>query len=424
MINHKAVIVAGGRGERLRPLTNDVPKPMIEIVGKPLLQYQIEWLKFYGIKDILITTCYLPEKIQEYFGDGKKFGVNIIYFTENEPLGTSGALKENAEFFNESFVVLYGDILTNLSLISLIDFHKKNNALGTIVLHEKKKEEPSSSIVDINSDNSVIEFKEKPTKEDIDKIKTDSKFVNAGIYFLDKDVLNFIPEGKSDFAHDIFPNILKTKNQLFGFPINGFYWREIGNIERYQIVKEEVENGVAKFNTLDKAVFLDRDGVINEKPKWGDYIKSPSEFSFLPGAKDSIKKLKNMGYLVFIITNQACVNKKIMKENDLNRMHEAVFNDVPIDGIYFCPHTYEEGCDCRKPKPGLVLKGMKEHNLEPEKCWVIGDNDIDIVCGNEAKCKTILIGNEGIQKLEMHPDFEVKDFVEAVKVIGDNNATS
>lgn len=139
MINYKAVIVAGGRGERLRPLTNDVPKPMIEIVGKPLLQYQIEWLKFYGIKDILITTCYLPEKIQEYFGDGKKFGVNIRYFTENEPLGTSGALKENIDFLNESFVVLYGDIITNLSLISLIDFHKKNNALGTIVLHEKKK---------------------------------------------------------------------------------------------------------------------------------------------------------------------------------------------------------------------------------------------------------------------------------------------
>jgi D-glycero-D-manno-heptose 1,7-bisphosphate phosphatase len=108
-----------------------------------------------------------------------------------------------------------------------------------------------------------------------------------------------------------------------------------------------------------------------------------------------------------------------MKEDDLNRMHETVFNDVPIDGIYFCPHTYEEGCECRKPKPGLVLKGMREHNLEPENCWVMGDNDIDIVCGNEAKCKTILIGNEGIQKLEMHPDFLARNISDAVKIIAE-----
>lgn len=116
---------------------------------------------------------------------------------------------------------------------------------------------------------------------------------------MDKNVLNFIPEGKSDFARDIFPSILKTKNRLFGFSVNGFYWREIGNIERYQRVKEEVENGVAKFNNLDKAVFLDRDGVINEKPKWGDYIKSPSEFSFFAGCKRFYQKIKKYGVFGF-----------------------------------------------------------------------------------------------------------------------------
>lgn len=105
-------------------------------------------------------------------------------------------------------------------------------------------------------------------------------------------------------------------------------------------------------------------------------------------------------------------------------MHEIVFKDVPIDKIYFCPHRHDENCDCRKPKPGLIIMGMKDYNLEPENCWVIGDNDIDIVCGNAVKCKTILIGNEGIQKLEMHPDFKASDIKEAVKIISDYDAKS
>ncbi len=235
----KAVILAGGKGERLMPLTKDTPKPMLKIADKPILQYQIEWFKKHGIKEIILCTQYLKDKIIDYFGSGEKFGVKISYPEEKKPLGTAGAVKNAEKLINDNFVVMYGDNLTNLDLTSLIDYHNKKKGIATIALHKK---ESKSSLVILNKDKQIIMFKERPTEEEIAK-HSKQNFVNSGIYILNKDILDKIPSGECDFGKDIFPALLEKNEKIYGYPITDYY-REAGRLEKFEKIKEEIEGGI------------------------------------------------------------------------------------------------------------------------------------------------------------------------------------
>jgi len=205
----KALILAAGKGERLKSITKRTPKVMVKIKGKPCLQYNIELLKKYGITDIAINTHYLPKKIIEYFGDGKKFGVKINYSYEHDLLGTAGALNHFFNFFNdEDFIVIYGDVIHNTNLKELINFHKINKGIGTLTLDTRSQEGRGAVILK----GSIIKgFVEKPEKE------IPEALVNSGIYVLSPKILKYIPYGFADFGKDIFPKILKTKEKLYGF---------------------------------------------------------------------------------------------------------------------------------------------------------------------------------------------------------------
>lgn len=167
----------------------------------------------------------------------------------------------------------------------------------------------------------------------------------------------------------------------------------------------------------NKAVFVDIDGVLCEKAKLGEYIDSIEKFKWKEGAKESILLLNKNKFMVFVVTNKACINKGITPKEQVWGMYNHVFDGLPIENILLCPHRPDENCECRKPKEGLILKGMKFHHIDPRDCWVIGDNDVDIVAGERAGCKTILIENDGFRELEMHPTFKVKDIEEAVNII-------
>lgn len=212
----KAVILAAGKGERFREVTDEIPKPMLVYKNKPVLEHNILLCKKYGITDLYVNLHHLPEIIKNYFGDGSKFGVNIKYSYENELLGTSGAVKKIANDFwkgnDEDFFVLYGDNYSNLDLSLLKNkFNEfiEKSPLGVIGFHYRE-DVSSSGVALFDDDYKIKEFIEKP------KINVGTNWVNAGIYYLSNEVLSSIPEGYSDFGKDIFPDLMKRDQSLYG----------------------------------------------------------------------------------------------------------------------------------------------------------------------------------------------------------------
>lgn len=223
----KAIIMAGGEGTRLRPLTCNIPKPMMPIMDKPVMEYAVELLKRNGITDIGVTLQYLPDEITNYFGDGKEFGVNMRYFVEESPLGTAGSVKNAEVFLNDTFIVISGDALTDINLSAAIAYHKKRNAIATLVL----KEVPvplEFGVVVTADDGRVTGFLEKPSWSEVFSDK-----VNTGIYILEPEIFSYFEKNqKFDFSNDLFPILLNEKRPMYGYVAEG-YWCDIGNIEQY-----------------------------------------------------------------------------------------------------------------------------------------------------------------------------------------------
>ena len=223
-----AVILVGGRGERMRPLTDNLPKPMLPIRGKPILEHQINLLRKYGISNIALCGHYLFQKIIDYFGDGGGFGVKIIYLDEPEPLGTGGALK-NAEHAikSKNFILMNGDIATNVRLSKVIQFHIEKHALATLVL--RVSDHPrDSDVIEIDENCMVSNF--------VGKGQEETRTANTGIFVINKDFLEFIPKGVSNLEKDVISKMIGQP--IFGF-ISDDYFKDIGTIERFNKAQEE-----------------------------------------------------------------------------------------------------------------------------------------------------------------------------------------
>lgn len=226
----KAIILAGGKGERLRPLTQKIPKPMVKVSGKPLLQHTIELLKSYGINEFIIALCYKPEVITNYFGDGKKFGVEIEYTYEEQdnPQGTAGAIVKARPDIDSTFIVTSGDILRRLDIIEMLKQHKKNNAFSTINIYQRSSVDVKS-IVDFDKDNLLLGFIERPT---IDSTISPYVWSNGSFYIFEKDIFDFIPQNiPSDFGRDIFPKIISAGKKVYGYKTSG-YFIDVADIKR------------------------------------------------------------------------------------------------------------------------------------------------------------------------------------------------
>ncbi len=230
----KAVIMAGGEGSRLRPLTCNRPKPMVPIANKPVMEHIIELLKKYGIKDIAVTLAYMPEIIKDYFSDGSEFGVNLKYFIEDVPLGTAGSVKNAENFLDDTFIVISGDALTDINLDKAIEFHKTSGAIATLVL--KKVENPIEyGIVVTDQIGRITRFLEKPSWGEVF-----SDTVNTGIYILSPEVLNNIKSNQIfDFSKDLFPILLNQNKPIYGF-VSEDYWCDIGDLDAYVTVQSDI----------------------------------------------------------------------------------------------------------------------------------------------------------------------------------------
>ncbi|MCW3489303.1 sugar phosphate nucleotidyltransferase [Dethiobacter alkaliphilus] len=242
----KAIIMAGGQGSRLRPLTCDRPKPMVPIMNRPMMEHIVSLLKSYDLKEIGVTLQYLPEQIENYFGDGREFGVNMRYFIEDSPLGTAGSVKNSGSFLDETFIVISGDALTDFDLQKAIEFHRAKGGVATLVL--TSVETPLEyGVVIANEEGRITQFLEKPSWGEVF-----SDTVNTGIYILEPEVLQYVPEGAQfDFAKDLFPLLMQKGYPLYGYVAEG-YWCDIGNIEQYHGAHLDILKGTVKVNIQER----------------------------------------------------------------------------------------------------------------------------------------------------------------------------
>ena len=383
----QAVILAGGRGERLKPFTDSNPKPMVPVLGKPFLEHLILLLKENGISEVVFLTGYFGEKIEEYFRDGSKVGVKIKYShtpfkNEKGEENESGLRIKNAEdMFNDKFLLIYCDNYWPLQLEKLVKFYKDHRAKVMVTVYENKDSSTRNNMF-VDGNGYVTVYDKARQRKDLNGVE-------IGFFIIDKKILKLFPKNNCQFERDILPELI-SKNQVSGYLTENKYY-SISDHERVKITE--------KFLTPKKVIFLDRDGVINKKPKKADYVKNWSEFEFLPGTIQALQILCQKGYDIYIITNQPGIARGVMTKEDLDLIHQKMGEEFKKNGgkikaIYTCLHGWNEGCECRKPKPGLLFQAAREHYLDLTKTIFIGDDERDIQAGQAAGCKTILIGDK------------------------------
>ena len=374
----QAVILAGGRGTRLGTLTDNLPKPMIPINRKPFLEYLLDLLKENGIEEVILLLGYLPEKIKKYFGNGSKFGINIKYSIGDVSFETGKRIKNAEGLLDDNFLLMYCDNYWPLNLKKLVKYHDEHNVLTTATIYTNKDNFTKSNMKVDNQGYVILYDKSRKEKN--------LSGVDIGFFIINKEVLKWMPNTNFSFEKEILPKLIKEK-QIAGYLTDHKYY-SIGKIERLPITEQ--------FLKLKKVIFLDRDGVINKKPPKADYIKNWNEFKFLPGAIEALKILTQNGYEIYIISNQAGIARGMMTEDDLKEIHEKMKKELgnheaKVSGIYYCPHGWDEGCECRKPKPGMFFQAAREHYLDLTKIIFIGDDERDVEAGEAAGVKTILV---------------------------------
>ncbi len=398
----KVVIMAGGRGTRISSVASDIPKPMIKINGKPVLEHEIVNLREQGFTDIILTVGHLGNIITDYFGDGSKFGVNIEYYIEETPLGNAGALFKIRDKLTDDFLLLNADAVFDIDFRRFVEFHKSHGGLVTLFTHPNSH--PYDSGIVIADGNGVV--LQWLAKED-DRPDYYKNRVNAGLHVISPKVLDIdISTEKVDLDRQILKPLAGTgKMYVYDSPE---YVKDMGTPDRYESVCRDFSEGKVKARNLhnkQKAVFLDRDGVIN---KYVGFLRNIDDFELLDGVSKAIRKINESGYLAIVVTNQPVIARGEVSFAELTEIHnkmETLLGEdgAYLDAIYFCPHHPDKGfdgeipelkfdCDCRKPKPGMLIKAAKEFNIDLTKSWMVGDSDSDIMAGKNAGCSTVLIG--------------------------------
>lgn len=433
-------ILAGGQGTRLASRTDGLPKPMVPVAGKPVLQHQIELCARNGFTDIALLVQHRHEKIAEYFRDGSALAVNLLYIIEEEPRGTAGALRDALNSLADRFLVLYGDTFLDVDLRKLWRTHEASGAAGTLFLHPNDHPQ-DSDIVDLDDNGFVRGILSYPHPQ----AREVRNLVNAALYVLERAGLEDVTPtfGKADIAKHMFPRMLDIGRSLYGY-VSTEYVKDMGTPERLDKVELDFLNGVPERLSGRQprtAVFLDRDGtIIREVTR----LKSVDEVELLPGVASSIRRLNCSGTLAVVVTNQPVVARGDVSFEGLNRIHarlDCLLGSAGafLDGLYFCPHHPDRGfpgevpelkraCDCRKPEPGLIDQACRNLGIGRQSSWMVGDMTSDVEAGRRAGLRTILLrsGHAGADaKHVVRPDYIANNLADAVEwvLVGHANAT-
>jgi histidinol-phosphate phosphatase family protein len=426
----KAVILCGGKGTRMGNIAAEIPKPMLPVGGKPVLLHQVELLKRYGITEIIMITAHLADVIENYFSDGKKFGVSISYYRETTPLGTTGGLKEIEEKLDSDFLLLYGDVMVNMNLARLIEFHREKKATATLVVHPNSHPY-DSDLLEADASGRIIGFHPKPHDEN----SWYHNLVNAALYAFSPAILKHIQKGvKADFGKDIFPKIFDGE-ALYAYR-TAEYLKDMGTPERLEQVNSDYASGKIERLNLEhkrKAIFLDRDGVINEEV---NLLHKIEDFRLIPGAASAIAKINKSEYLAIVVTNQSVIARGLCTIPQLDEIHKKMETllgreGAYIDALYYCPHHPDKGypdevpefkidCECRKPKIGMIKKAVADFNIDLNGSFIIGDSERDVLTGKNAGIRTIALrSGEGCKECKVEPDYFFDTLTDAVEFIID-----
>jgi histidinol-phosphate phosphatase family protein len=379
----QAVILAGGQGTRLRPLTLTTPKPLIPIHGKPFAEYLIELLRKNGIEEILFLTGYLAEQFPATLGDGSRWGVSITYSQSSVEDDTGTRIKKAAGLLHEEFLLMYGDNYWPLDLEVLYAFHRAKGLPATLSVFERTGIERNN----MRYQSGMIELYDK------DREAPNLNAIEIGFNIFNKSVIDLIPDTNANFERIVFPALIE-RHELAAYVAKHQYWT-LTDIPKMHVIE-------CVLDPNRKILFLDRDGVINVKAPKAEYITSWSDFRFLPGAIDALSQLSEAGYELYIITNQPGLARGMVTEASLADIHDRMVAEldqhgVSIKAIYHCPHSWDEGCECRKPKPGILYQAAREHNIDLTRAVFVGDDERDMEAGDAVGLRTILVDSkEGI----------------------------
>lgn len=370
----QAVILAGGRGTRMQPLTLTRPKPMVEFHGKPFLEYIVEMLREQGFDRILMLLGYLPDVITDHFGDGSRLGVAIDYDVTDADDLTAYRVQHASDRIDDTFLLLYCDNYWPMQFDRMWQAYLASGADGQVTIYSNSDKFSRDSVI-VGPDGKVAVF-------DRSRKTPGLKGIEISYAILEKSaVLPLLPAHQELFEQAVYP-ALAAEGRL------NAYWTEhryysVGSLDRLPVTEQ--------FLARHPAIFLDRDGVINERAPRAEYIRTPEEFRFLPGVLEALARLKAADYRVFLISNQAGIGRGAMTEDDLAAVHRKLTGEVAaaggrIDAIYYCPHDWDDGCDCRKPRPGLLFRAQREWHLDLTRTLFIGDDTRDGEAAEAAGC--------------------------------------
>lgn len=430
-----AVIMAGGKGTRLAALTNDeIPKPMLSIAGKPILEWQIIRLKENGILDIILVVGYLQDKIIQYFQDGRALGVRISYYSEEEPLGSAGGLYFVKDFLPDGpFLLVFGDVLFDIDIDRMLAFHMQKQAEATLFVHPNSHPFDSDLIAS-DADQRIIEFDSKHNDRSGCWYENS---VNAGLYILERTLCMRIRQPqKTDLEKDVLSDLAHEGGAIYAYR-SPEYIKDIGTPSRIYSAEQDLQNGIVTARNLrnrQRAIFLDRDGTINE---YRGLVYREEDFSLYPFAAEAIKRINKLGFLAIVITNQPAAARGLCTIQDIDQIHRKMQTQLGeqgayLDDIVYCPHHPDKGypeedpalkieCSCRKPNIGMLERCVENYNIDITLSWFIGDTTTDIKTGKNAGTHTILLltgeaGRDG--KYPEKADSVCANLLKAIKYIG------
>ena len=373
----QAVILCGGRGERLRPLTDNLPKPLAPVLGKPFLEYLIVQLKEAGIERILLLTGYLGELICAQIGNGERFGLKIDYSQGPAEWDTGRRLAEAASKLEEKFVLMYADNLAPFNLENLWQSHQKKSVPLTITLVKKSK-----GNIRLNANGEIEAYDSKRLQPGLDRVE-------IGYMIAERDPVLLVnaAHGNGNFVQVL--EDLGNKG-LLGAHVLECAYNSIGDLERLKKTEE--------FVSPKRLILIDRDGTINERAPRGEYISKKEDFRWMQDNIEGMKQLASVGFEFIVISNQAGIGRGVVTREAVDALHawmcsELLEMGVTVRDVFICPHHWDTPCACRKPKPGMFFEASKKYNLWLDRSIYIGDDARDAEAANNASCPCLLVGD-------------------------------
>jgi D-glycero-D-manno-heptose 1,7-bisphosphate phosphatase len=372
-----AVIIAGGRGSRLSPATLNLPKPLVDINGNPFIYYLVQQLFKAGVRKITILAGYLGNEFNEVCGELENDfqGLKIEIHVSSPSLNTGERLMKSLDQLDDRFIFLYGDNYAPFDVRAYLDGADKQKNLGAMVVYRNDDNYSNSNVV-IDANNRVISYGKEVSEN------SKAEHVDVGYFILNKNQIKSLEiKPNSHFGNDILSQLI-SQNHIWAKTILCRYYT-VGSMERLQSSR--------LFFQKQSFVLIDRDGVLNEKQPQGTYVENESQFHWREGSLSGLKLLKEHGFRVVVITNQAGVGRGVFDLDSLDKVHQTMCRDVraaggEIEYIYVCPHHWEDECNCRKPKPGMLIQAQKDLMIDLTQTYFIGDDDRDGQAADAAGC--------------------------------------